>query len=247
MEENLKTAIVTGGARRIGAAICRRLHEKNINLLIHYNSSKKEVLALQSELCANRKNSVQIFAADLTKINGCLKLIAFCMKYFGRLDILINNASTYYPTEIGKITTEHWEDLLGINLKAPLFLSQAAAPFLKKTKGSIINITDSNIDNPKKGYSVYSIAKAGLINLTKSLSQDLAPEIRVNSIAPGPIIWPDSKQPFDENYKQIVIKQTLLKRTGEPNDIAQAVEFILAANYITGHNLKVDGGRSIST
>ena len=245
MANNFKTAIITGGARRIGAAICRRLHQNNINLLVHYNSSKDDAIKLEAELSAKRKNSITIISADLINRNECEKLIKTCNEIYGRIDILINNASTYYPTKIGDISETHWDDLLGINLKAALFLSQSAAPFLKKTKGSIINITDANIDNPKKDYSVYSLAKAGLINLTKSLAKDLAPDIRVNSIAPGPIIWPDSNQSFDEAYKKTVIDQTLLKRTGEPDDIAKAIEYILAAEYITGHNLKVDGGRSV--
>jgi len=245
MANNFKTAIITGGARRIGAAICRRLHQNNINLLVHYNSSKDDAIKLEAELSAKRKNSITIISADLINRNECEKLIKMCNEIYGRIDILINNASTYYPTKIGDISETHWDDLLGVNLKAALFLSQSAAPFLKKTKGSIINITDANIDNPKKDYSVYSLAKAGLINLTKSLAKDLAPDIRVNSIAPGPIIWPDSNQSFDEAYKKTVIDQTLLKRTGEPDDIAKAIEYILAAEYITGHNLKVDGGRSV--
>lgn len=244
MAKNIKIALVTGGARRIGAAICRNLHKRNINLIIHYNESTKEAHNLQNELCKIRNDSVKIFKANLTNVSDCKKLIEVSISTFGRLDFLINNASTYYSTKIGEINIDDWEDLLGVNLKAPLFLSQEAAPFLKKTNGSIINITDANINNPKKEYCVYSMAKSGLINLTKSLAKDLAPQVRVNSVAPGPIIWPDTNHNFNEEYKKKVVNQTLLKRIGDPNDIAKAVEYLIDASYVTGYNMKVDGGRS---
>ncbi|HSH97388.1 MAG TPA: SDR family oxidoreductase, partial [Methyloradius sp.] len=166
---------------------------------------------------------------------------------FGKLDVLINNASTYYPTELGQIGEQEWEDLTGSNLKAPLFLSQSAAPELRKTNGCIVNITDMHVERPKKGYIVYSVAKAGLVTLTKSLAHELAPEVRVNAVAPGPVLWPEDNPQFDEVYRQRVISQTLLKRIGEGNDVAKAVRFLIQdAPFITGQIIAVDGGRSLN-
>jgi pteridine reductase len=164
------------------------------------------------------------------------------------LDFLINNASSYYRTSINEIDEANWDDLIGSNLKAALFLSKEAAPFLELTKGSIINITDAHITNPKKNYIIYSIAKSGLAALTKSLAQELGPEIRVNAVAPGPVLWPDKSNEFDETYRKKVISQTMLKKVGDPDDIAKAVEFLLLnAPFITSHILNVDGGRSFNS
>ena len=174
-------------------------------------------------------------------------LVHETIKHFGRLDVLINNASTYYPTELSQINEENWHDLMGSNLKAPMFLAQAAAAELRKQAGSIINITDMHIERPKKGYIVYSVAKAGLVTLTKSLAHELSPEVRVNAVAPGPVQWPENNPQFDEVYRQRVISQTLLKRIGDPTDIAKAVKFLTYdAPFITGHVLAVDGGRSLN-
>jgi pteridine reductase len=174
-------------------------------------------------------------------------LVHETVNQFGRLDVLINNASSYYSTEIGAITEENWQDLMGSNLKAPMFLAQAAAAELRKNHGCIVNITDMHIERPKKGYVVYSVAKAGLVTLTKSLAQELSPEVRVNAVAPGPVQWPENNPQFDEVYRQRVISQTLLKKIGEPQDIAKAVKFLVAdAPFITGHVLAVDGGRSLN-
>jgi len=161
--------------------------------------------------------------------------------------VLINNASSYYPTEIGEIGDREWDDLVGSNLKAPLFLSQAAAPELRKQHGCIVNITDMHVERPKKGYVVYSVAKAGLVTLTKSLAHELAPEVRVNAVAPGPVMWPEDNPQFDEIYRQRVVSQTLLKRLGQPEDVARAVLFLIKdAPFITGQVIAVDGGRSLS-
>jgi pteridine reductase len=174
-------------------------------------------------------------------------LVEQTINTYGRLDILINNASSYYPTEIGKMNEKNWNDLIGSNLKAPLFLSQLAANQLIKTKGCIINITDTHIDKPKKNYIIYSIAKSGLTTLTKSLAQELSPDVRVNAVAPGPVLWPENNEEFNDIYKQRVISQTLLKKMGTPEDVAMAVKFlVLDAPFITGHILAVDGGRSLS-
>lgn len=243
-----KVVLVTGGARRVGATICRMLHAHGANLMVHYRSSTTEARALQAELNLQRPNSVAIIQGDLLNIAVLPSLVHETVKHFGRLDVLINNASSYYPTEVGDMDENNWQDLMGSNLKAPMFLSQAAAPELRKTRGCIVNITDMHIERPKKGYIIYSVAKAGLVTLTKSLAHELAPEVRVNAVAPGPVQWPDDNNPnFDEVYRQRVINQTLLKRVGEPEDVAKAVKFLISdAPFITGHVLAVDGGRSLN-
>jgi len=247
MTSNRKIALVTGGAKRIGQAICRSLHESGVDLMIHYRHSADEAKKLQKDLNKIRNDSANIIQADLVDINILPNLIEETIKTFGRLDILINNASSYYPTEIGKMNEENWNDLIGSNLKAPLFLSQLAADELIKTKGCIINITDTHIDKPKKNYIIYSIAKSGLATLTKSLARELSPEVRVNAVAPGPVLWPENNEEFNDIYKQQVISQTLLKKIGTPEDIAIAVKFlVLDAPFITGHILAIDGGRSLS-
>ena len=243
----LKVVLITGGAKRVGAAICRELHASGANLMVHYNTSVQEARALQAELNLQRANSVAIIQGDLLNIAVLPSLVHETIQHFGKLDVLINNASSYYPTEIGQINEENWQDLMGSNLKAPMFLAQAAAIELRKNHGCIVNITDMHIERPKKGYVVYSVAKAGLVTLTKSLAQELSPEVRVNAVAPGPVQWPENNPQFDEVYRQRVISQTLLKRTGEAQDIAKAVKFLVAdAPFITGHVLAVDGGRSLN-
>lgn len=242
-----KVVLITGGAKRVGAAICRLLHADGVNLMIHYRSSADEARALQAELNLQRPDSVAIIQGDLLNLGILPQLVKETVQHFGRLDALINNASSYYPSELGTISESQWEDLMGSNLKAPLFLAQAAAPALRKTRGTIINITDMHVERPKKGYIVYSVAKAGLVTLTKSLAHELAPAVRVNAVAPGPVLWPEDNPQFDEVYRQRVISQTLLKRIGEGDDVAKAVRFLLQdAPFITGHVLAVDGGRSLN-
>ncbi len=242
-----KVVLITGGAKRVGATICRMLHATGMNLMIHYKSSLNEARALQAELNLQRPNSVSIIQGDLLNIASLPNLIAETIQQFGHLDVLINNASTYYASEIGDIDETKWLDLMGSNLKAPLFLSQAAAGELRKNNGCIINITDMHVERPKKGYVVYSVAKAGLVTLTKSLAYELGPEVRVNAVAPGPVQWPENNPQFDEVYRQRVINQTLLKRVGEAEDVAKAVKFLIAdAPFVTGHVLAVDGGRSLN-
>lgn len=242
-----KVILITGGAKRVGAAICRLLHERGANLMIHYRSSSGEARALQSELNLKRPQSAAIIQGDLHNLPKLTGLVQETIKHFGRLDVLINNASNYYPTELGEISESQWDDLIGINLKAPLFLSQAAAAELGKHQGCIVNITDMHVERPKKGYVVYSAAKAGLVTLTRSLAHELGPEVRVNAVAPGPVLWPEDNPQFDEVYRQRVISQTLLKRVGEPEDVAKAVRFLIEdAPFITGQVIAVDGGRSLS-
>ena len=242
-----KVVLITGGAKRVGAAICRLLHASGANLMIHYRNSVNEARALQSEFNLQRPNSAAIIQADLLTLPALPGLVQEKIRHFGRLDVLINNASSYYPTELGQIDEQQWHDLTGSNLQAPLFLAQAAANELRRRRGCIVNITDMHVERPKKGYIVYSVAKAGLVTLTKSLAHELAPEVRVNAVAPGPVLWPEDNPQFDEVYRQRVISQTLLKRIGESDDVARAVRFLIDdAPFITGQVIAVDGGRSLN-
>jgi pteridine reductase len=248
MDEGLhgKVVLVTGGARRVGAAICRHLHAAGANLLVHYRSAALEARALQVELNARRAESVALAQADLIKVAACPQLIKAALKHFGQLDAVVNNASSFYPTAIGEITEQSWDDLVGTNLKAPLFLAQAAAPELRKRHGCIVNLVDIHADLPMRNHAVYTAAKGGLAALTRALARDLGPEIRVNGVAPGTILWPDDETWRDELARQRIINQTALKRVGEPDDIARAVKFLLAdAPYVTGQIIAVDGGRSL--
>ena len=241
-----KVVLVTGGARRVGAAICRRLHKAGASVMLHFRSSAGEARLLQAELNHLRANSIALIQADLLDVAKLPSLVEQTVQTFGRLDALVNNAATFYATTIGEIAVEQWNDLIGTNLQAPLFLAQAAAPALRKTQGAIVNITDIHADRPLKSYVVYSVAKAGLVGLTRSLARELAPEVRVNAIAPGPILWPD-EEVFDELARQRIISHTPLKREGAPDDIAKAVHYLLAdAPYVTGETINVDGGRHIA-
>ena len=241
-----KVVLITGGARRVGAAIARRLHAAGASLMLHYRASAGEARLLQAELNHARADSVALIQADLLDLNKLPSLIEQTVQTFGRLDGLVNNASSFFATPVGAITSEAWDDLIGTNLRAPLFLAQAAAPALRKTQGAIVNIADIHAERPLKNFVVYSIAKAGLVGMTRSLARELAPEIRVNAVAPGPVLWPDDAS-FDELSRQRIISHTPLKREGEPDDIAKAVHFLLAdAAYVTGETINVDGGRHIA-
>jgi len=240
-----KVALITGGGRRVGAAICRRLHAAGALLMLHYRTSAGEARLLQAELNGKRANSVALIQADLLDVSKLSSLVEQTTQTFGRLDALVN-ASTFYPTAIGEITPAGWSDLIGTNLQAPLFLSQAAAPALRRTSGAIVNITDIHAERPLKSYVVYTVAKAGLVGLTRSLARELAPDVRVNAVAPGPILWPEDES-FDELSRQRIISHTPLKREGTPDDIARAVLFLLAdAPYVTGETIHVDGGRHMA-
>ena len=241
-----KVVLITGGARRVGAAIARRLHTAGANLVVHYRTSTADARALKSELGVARADSVVLVQGDLLKPANLAGLIKDAVKAFGRLDALVNNASSFYPTAMGEISEKAWDDLVGTNLKVPLFLSQAAARELKKHHGAIVNILDIHADFPMKNYIVYTTAKGGLLALTRSLARELGPEVRVNGVAPGTILWPDDEAWKDELARQRIMNQTALKRIGEPDDIAKTVEFLLTnAPYITGQVIAVDGGRSV--
>jgi len=242
-----KVVLITGGAKRVGAAICRRLHATGANLMLHYRASAGEARLLQAELNGVRANSVALIQADLLDLAKLPSLVDQTVMRFGRLDALVNNASSFFATPLGEIQLSHWDDLVGTNVRAPLFLSQAAAGPLRKSEGAIVNVTDIHAERPMRNYVVYSIAKAALTGLTRSLARELAPDVRVNAVAPGPILWPEGDDTFDEVSRQRIISHTPLKREGTPDDIARAVRFLLEdAPYVTGETINVDGGRSIA-
>ena len=238
-------ALVTGAAKRIGAVISAALHEAGANVAIHYLNSAEDAEQLASKLNETRSDSAVTVRGDLNNTAALKQMIDHLIKQVGRLDILINNASSFYPTPLESITEQHWDDLLGTNLKAPLFLSKVALPHLKKNGGVIINIVDVHAQRPLKNHPVYSSAKAGLAMLTRSLAKDLSPKVRVNGVSPGAILWPESG--ISEQLKKNIIAQVPLKRPGAPADIAAAVVFLVRdAPYITGEIIAVDGGRSIN-
>ena len=239
-----KVALVTGGARRVGAAITRRLHAAGANVLIHYRDSEGDAAKLEGELNALRARSAAKVKAELLAPIAPKALVSGALESFGRLDVLVNNASTFFPVEVGAMESSHWEELIGSNLRAPLFISQLAAPELAKNEGSIVNIVDIHAERPLKGYALYSVAKAGLAALTRSLAIELAPRVRVNGVAPGAIAWPEDGQ-FDPAERGRVVASTPLGRVGSPEDIAHAVHFLACATFVTGQILAVDGGRSI--
>jgi len=241
-----KWVLITGGAKRIGAKIARTLHAEEMNLVIHFNTSSDAANGLCSELNSIRNDSAITIGSNLTNQTEVESLITKVIETTGQLDVLINNASTFYPTPIEDITLDDWDNLVGTNLKAPLFLCKHAAPYIKESRGCIINMVDIHARKPLKNHPIYGSAKSGLAMLTRSLDKDLAPEVRVNGIAPGMILWPENEP--SEEIKQKVVDQIPLKRSGEPNDIAQTVLFLIAnADYITGQIIAVDGGRGISS
>ena len=241
---NGRVALITGGARRVGAAIVRRLHDAGASVCIHYRASQADAVALTAELNARRAGSACCVGADLLDPGTPDALVAATLAEFGGLDLLVNNASSFYPTPVGRITAQAWDDLLGTNLKAPLFLSQSATPALRARRGSIINIVDIHGLRPLRDHPVYCAAKAGLAMLTRSLARELGPQIRVNGIAPGPVLWPESA--LSEELKREIVDKTALKRHGTPADIARTALFLAQdAPFVTGQIIAVDGGRSI--
>jgi len=239
-----RCVLITGGAKRLGAAIGRRLHAAGANVVVHYHQSRPAADALVAEFEALRAGSALAVRADLHDVARLPDLAQAALARFGRLDVLVNNASTFYPTPVGSITLQQFDDLVGTNLRAPLFLSQAATPALRESRGLIINMVDIHGRRPLKAHPVYSSAKAGLIMLTKSLARELGPEIRVNGIAPGPVLWPE--RDLDAALKEEIVARTALKRSGSPDDIARAAHFFaVEAPYVTGQVIAVDGGRSL--
>ncbi len=237
-------ALITGAAKRIGACIARTLHAAGAGVVIHYRGSKGPALKVASELNGARPGSAITVGADLLDIGGLQAVLDEVLDQTGRLDALVNNASSFYPTPIGRITEDQWDDLIGTNLKAPLFLAQACAPRLREAGGSIVNIVDIHAVRPLSDHTVYGPAKAGLAMLTRSLARDLAPDVRVNGVAPGAILWPEDD--MTDATKEKIIRQVPMGRPGEPEDIADCVLYLLRdAAYVTGQIIAVDGGRSI--
>ncbi len=242
-----KVALITGAAHRIGAEIARSLHRQGYNLVLHYGQSATRAQSLEEELNNKRPNSAICIQAELTKMIDLRSLADKTLSYWNRLDVLINNASRFYPTEIESVTEQTWDDLLNSNLRAPFFLSQAFARPLKKQRGCIINLVDIYAERPLKNYPVYSITKAGMAMLTKTLARELGPEIRVNGISPGAVLWPENEAHLDDDARQDILRRTALKTAGSPRDICQAVIFLVEqSHYVTGQIIAVDGGRTLN-
>lgn len=237
--------LVTGAARRVGAEIARCLHTAGARLVLHHRASAQEAERLAAEFNARRENSALALRCELRDMDCLAGMVADTVAHFGRLDALVNNASSFFATTVGAIDAAMWDDLMGSNLKGPLFLSQAAAPHLAKAHGCIVNITDVHAERPLKGYPLYCAAKAGLLGLTRALALELAPQVRVNAVAPGAIEWPDNASDFPPDEQHAIVEHTLLKRVGAPGDIARTVKFLIFdAPYITGQVINVDGGRT---
>jgi len=240
-----RTALITGAAQRIGAVIARTLHKSGFCLALHYRGSEAAAQALKDELEERCPDSVSLHRADLLELEALPRLVAEVVERWGRLDVLVNNASTFYATPVGTVAQDQWDDLMGTNLRAPFFLSQAAAPHLAAVGGCIVNIVDIHGERPMKRHPVYSIAKAGKVMMTKAMAKELAPAVRVNAVAPGAILWPESE--LDEERQKDILSRIALQRRGEPADIARAVRFFAVdAPYVTGQVLAVDGGRSLN-
>ncbi len=239
-----KIALVTGAARRVGLCIAEKLHAGGYDLILHYNHSDTEAQALKSRLCGLRADSVTLIRCDLRDTAKLKQRVRETINQLGRLDALINNASKFVPTPLNSTTEDHFQAIFEVNIKAPYFLAQTVAPYLVQQRGAIINIADIYADRPLADYSLYCATKAGVVSLTKSLAIELGPDIRVNAIAPGAIVWPENE--LNEIAQRRIVSQTPLKRVGSPEDIAKTVLFLLAeADFINGQVLSVDGGRSV--
>jgi pteridine reductase len=239
-----RVALVTGAARRVGAEIATQLHAAGADVAIHYRRSAEDAGNLVARLNAQRPDSAAAFQANLLDTTSIPALVAAVSGWRGGLDILVNNASSFYPTPLGEITEAHWDDLVGSNFKAPLFLAQAAAASLRERGGNIVNIVDIHAQRPLRNHLVYSPAKAGLAMLTRALARELAPDVRVNGVSPGAILWPETD--MNEETKASILDEVPLARAGSPADIAGCVVYLVRdATYVTGQIVAVDGGRSI--
>ena len=237
--------LITGAARRIGAAVVRRLHAEGFDIALHYHRSKVEAQALAAELNAIRADSVLTLAADLADDARLATMAEEAARWHGRLDALVNNASSFHATPVGGIDGTAWDNLFASNARAPLFLSQAAAPHLAAQQGAIVNMVDIYAERPLREHTVYGMAKAALVAMTQSLAIELAPQVRVNAIAPGAILWPEHGKDYTE--RDAMIASTPLKRCGDPEDIASTVLWLLRdAKFVTGQVIRVDGGRSLA-
>jgi pteridine reductase len=240
-----KTALVTGAAARIGAAIARALHGRGCHVLLHYNANLPQAEKLAASLNASRRGSATLLCADLSLAAGVEQLVRACQQHTSRLDVLVNNAARFYPTAVGETLPYQWDDLINSTLRGPYFLSQGLLQALRAAGGSIVNILDVHAQRPMSGHAAYSISKAGLAMMTLALARELGPDIRVNAVAPGAILWPE-REPT-ERAKAAILERTALQRLGDPADIASAVVYLaLDAPYVTGQILAVDGGRSLN-
>lgn len=238
----MKTALVTGGAHRIGAQICRTLHDNNFNVIIHYKNSASAAQDLATKLNKKRKNSASIIQADLSNIKSIEKLCSA----INSLDVLINNASVFYPTPISEINKDSYQQIMNTNLMAPLFLSTTLADKMSDNNGCIVNIVDIHSQRPLKNYTIYNISKAAIAMMTKTLAKELAPKLRVCGVSPGSILWPENSAEIDQNKKNKMLNKIALKKQGSSEDIAQTVLFLINSNYITGQIISVDGGRTLN-
>ena len=240
---NRKTVLITGAAKRLGAAVARELHKRGMDIVIHYNRSAAEAKSLSEELNMLRDGSATLVQADLNDLSATGHIIDAAVNFHGRLDVLINNASSFYPTPVAQANHDQWDDIFNTNLKAPFFLSQQAYKHLCDSNGCIINITDIHAHRPLRGFPVYSTAKAGLVMLTMALAREFGPAVRVNAVSPGAILWPEH---MDEQTREKILARSVLKRSGDPRDIARAINFLINdAAYVTGQVLVIDGGRSL--
>ena len=245
MSEPRPVVLVTGAARRVGAAIARRLHAAGFDVALHRRASAAEMAALAAELEAARPRSTAMLAGELGDDAVPARLVAETLARFGRLDALVNNASGFFPTPLGSTTPAQFDELFAANARAPFFLAQAAAPALRAARGTIVNLADIHGERPLRDHAPYCMAKAALIMLTRALALELAPDVRVNAVAPGAILWPEQEKP--DAAKDAVLARVPLRRTGEPDDVAEAVRWLLQdARYTTGEVLHVDGGRSVA-
>lgn len=245
MTDSGPVALITGAAKRIGAAMATRLHSEGYRVIIHYGHSESDACALVERLNSARPDSATCLQANLCNSEEVKALSANAVNVWGQLNVLVNNASSFYPTPVGNISEDDWQSLVGSNVKGPLFLSQALAPALKESKGCIVNMVDMHIERPLPKHSVYLLAKSGLASLTQSLAIDLAPDIRVNGIGPGAILWPEREMENEE--KNTLLSSIPLGELGKPDDIAQTLSFLVSASYVTGQIIFVDGGRSLYT
>ena len=238
----MKTALITGGAARIGAQIAKTLHKNNFNIIIHCNQSKDKAQLLCDELNLLKEKSAKVLVGNLNNIDSINTIV----ETIESIDLLVNNASVFYPLSVDESDSENWDNILDVNLKAPFFLSKGLSQKLKSSEGSIINIIDIHADRPLKKHSVYNISKAGLKMLTLTLAKELAPSIRVNGVSPGSILWPQEGAEISESDKSIMLERIALKRQGSPQDIADTVLFLANSNYLTGQIINVDGGRTLN-
>ncbi|WP_437603355.1 pteridine reductase [Sorangium sp. So ce590] len=237
-----KVALITGAARRVGAVIARELHAEGFNLAVHFHSSRSEAEQLVDELNSTRRGSASLICAKLDDLSSISGVVSSTARDWGRLDVLVNNASTYYPTRVETATEREWDDLVDVNLKVPFFMAQAALPWLREARGCIVNLVDVNAKRPLKGYPIYCAAKAGLVSLTEALALELAPEIRVNGVAPGTMMWPEKQNALNEIEQRMALAKIPLGRIGSCAAVADAVRYLVLADYVTGHIITVDGG-----